>query len=560
MSLTALQSVAAAAQRYLEASARNPFASLVLSRPQRRFIEMVAQGLEVYWCSSNWGGKSFAGALVTVAAARGLTNIGGVKIPKLKTPIRASVLIRSYDQAADSINPAYLKALGTHPHRIGWIDKGLGHIGAIRVKPDDCKSDEDQHWSIIRFISQKNQESNLGGRLDVCHADEPPVQFTWAEARKAGFSGRGFLSFITATPIHASEWGWIESDYEQAHEQPYEGKVRLQTSLYDGIPEVLSRAEADELANHKWKNDPHRKARIYGIPVDVSGACPFNAEHLERWRKRCEPGTPDKILVKSKVDSAVTGRSKVDLAMECFRWSEDKALPDETYYLTADLASGVESPMHDPLCIQLWARRSRRLVLTWNGYVHPYGLGWLAGILTHRYNSPLGAVMHDPERNGGFIDQYLEGLDDALRERGLRPNVARENYRSKPSTWATREGYAQNKESRDNLIGALQRALAADDCDIRDIGVVDCMANCIYDDMGRIVARYGYHDERLICTGRALHVLNVRTAPSPRESRKDSGSMATFRAMYRNTFGRDLPRGGAPEPDGVGLRWRGPRA
>jgi hypothetical protein len=305
----------------------------------------------------------------------------------------------------------------------------------------------------------------------------------------------------------------------------------------------------------KYEGDPLKRARLYGDPIDISGACPFDAGALERWRRRCESGTKERIVVQSKLTSPIDGRQRAEIVLDVEKWGEMD--PEDTYYITADLASGVDSPIHDPLCLHVWARRRRALVFTYNGFVNPYGLGWLAGLVSLRFNSPLGPALHDPENNSGYIDQYLEGLSDFLNSKNLPLNISRQQYKHRPGTWAPKLGYHQDERTRHSLITAWTRALLTDDCDIRSVAVVDCLANCIIDARGNVVARSGYHDEHLICGGRALDVLNTKPAPT-RARTAPTDSIQRFQGMVSGAFGgREVipatPRAAPP----LGFRWSG---
>jgi hypothetical protein len=523
-----------------------------LTGVQKRVIRAACSGLEVYWRSGNWGGKTTGGALLGVSLSQGKSEIDGVPLPSFEMPAHGWVMMRSYKQGGPSVLAAYRKALADWPHEIGWINKRLEYAGMIWVKPEHWTNDEPESWSKITFASQENTDVALGGRLDWVHADEPPIEETWREIRKAGVKSRGFVAFITATPLKASEWGWLESDFEGCRDQPKNGRLLIVSSVYDNmagppaygalLPEVIHDLE------EKYEGDPLKRARLYGDPIDVTTACPFDAGALERWRRRCVPGIKEAIFVQSKIDNPI-GRQRAEIILEVEKWGE--ADPDDTYYITADLASGVDSPIHDPLCLHVWARRARSLRLVYNGYVNPYGLGWLAGLLSVRFNSPLGPALHDPENNSGYIDQYLEGLSDCLATKNLPLNISRQQYKHKPGTWAPKLGYHQDQRTRHSLINAWMRALIDDDCDIRSVQVVDCLAHCEIDAKGNVAARHGYHDEHLICGGRALDVLNTKGAIKPPKT-APSDSIQRFHDMLTGALG-NLPK--SQRGNGDGLRW-----
>lgn len=539
-------SAVALAQRAAAAVDRDPLDSFEFaSHAQRRLVEVACGGIEVYYRSGNWAGKTWIGAATGISLSQGRRylgkaapskwSVGRIPLPQRRLPQHGWVLSRSYKQQGPSVQEAYLKLLGKWPHECGWINRKLNHLGYIWVKPKGWHSDDYETWSKITFASQENDDVALGGRLDWVHADEPPRQEVWREIRKAGLASRGFVLFITATPIDVAEWGWLEDDFKLAQDGPYKGRLLISSTVYDNLS--LSDEEKKAL-EEKYENDPHREARLYGTPIHAGGACPFPGPGLASWKKKSEPGAPHLVEVQTKVESQAGGRMKTVLSVSVDGWGDRD--PASSYYFTVDLASGVRSPNHDPCCLQVWCRKRRKLMRMYWDYLHPYGMGRLAAALAPAFSTPVGPPVIDPENNGGYIDQFLEGLEDG----GAIGCVPRDWRSSRPGAWPKALGYAQGRVTRDNAIAALMRA-AADEiagepsCDIRSLALVECLGNCITDGTGKIVARFGYHDDPMLCAGRALHMLNVMPAESPREESQPD-SLLRFRDLLQASFGRPI--------------------
>ena len=505
---------------------RDPLADFrCRSWAQRALLQSVSQA-EVYWRSGNSGGKTLGGAALGVALARGVRRLDGIDLPRLVQPTVGWVLSRSYKQQVHSVQRAYLNLIGRWPHEIGWVNRGLGHIGLIRVRPNDWDDDDPETWSQIVFASQENKDVAVGVRIDWCHGDEPPVEEVWREIRARSQAGRQFILFITATPEKRSEWWWLEEDFAGCRGEIKRGRLLLQSSIYDN--QALAPAEIKQI-EERWRGDRLLKARLYGEPVDTTGDCPFDPEILDRWAARCYPGEREKVAIQTKRDGP-QGRQRVAVNAEVEVWIPPDPL--DLYYVNADLASGVKSSQHDPLGLHVWSRRRRALALRYNGYLHPYGMGWLAGILAKRYTTKEGPPLVDPERNGGWFDQFVEGLHECGQF-----TLSRDFDRASQK-WSTKLGFATGKDTRDEIIAAIERAMLNDDCGIWSADVVSCLAQCIVDPNEKILAGPGKHDEDLILSGRALHVIS-RRLQSPRIEKQPEG-VQRFRELLARQFGRDV--------------------
>ena len=187
--------------------------------------------------------------------------------------------------------------------------------------------------------------------------------------------------------------------------------------------------------------------------------------------------------------------------------------PTETYYITAYLRSGL--PIHEPLCVQVWGVETRRLNAMQEGHIFPYDLGRLAARMAKAYTTPLGRPTVAPISKGGtYTGQFLEGLE----AEGFRGAVAQEQQLAKPGD--TRElGHQERKPTMDNVIGALQRAVRAGECEIQSEAVLRSMMLASVDEDGELQVGPGRRVGHVVCAGLALHALNMR-GPSRRSRRK----------------------------------------
>lgn len=523
-------------------SRRDPLARFVYRNPvQRTLVENVHRA-QIYLHAANMSGKTTVGCALDVALCRGLHKLGGVRLPRLELPVHGALIVGSYKQSVGSSIAAIRQWVGEHPCEEAMVQASMDYVGIFYIRPDGWRSNDWKTWSRI-YVFTHDGELPEGLRLDFVHADEIPPPAVLYACRFRGKAGKPFLLYITGTPIYEKEWGYLMTDKEFLHclNQVKDGKLRLQSSLFDN--DALSE-EDRERAQRAAASDPHGRARLWGEHIDVSGSCPFDPEALHRLMMRVKAPERLSVVVRTKHPERVSlDTPEIPLPISVFGPADER----DSYYLTADLASGIRAPSHDPLAVHVWARSARRLVVTYNGFVHPFGLGQLAAELARRYTTPVGPCLVDPERNGGYFDQFMEGL-----YAGGYYSVAHD---SRPGVAAQKIGYDQSKATRDNIVAAWVKALQNDDIVMESEEVLSCLSNCI-DDGGTVIARHGYHDEHLICGGRALHVIDTRgerraPRPPPLDER------AAFARMLRDMFGRPVIRslaglGGPPD------RWSPP--
>lgn len=179
--------------------------------------------------------------------------------------------------------------------------------------------------------------------------------------------------------------------------------------------------------------------------------------------------------------------------------------PDQTdrYYITAFLTSGLA--VHPKACVTFWAVDARMLVTFFEDYAYPFELGRTVAEIAKPYTTPAGSPTVDPLSRGGYIDQFLEGLEAG----GFRGSVSREEWISRPKGQTNRLGFGDERPTVDNIIGAIQRAIAQQDCTIQSASVLRALMNASVDDDGELQTGPGRRVGPVICVGRALHALNM---------------------------------------------------
>lgn len=186
--------------------------------------------------------------------------------------------------------------------------------------------------------------------------------------------------------------------------------------------------------------------------------------------------------------------------------------PTDTYYLTAYLTSGLA--FHEPACVQVWAQDGRMLVAALEQRLHPYHVGHQTALVSRNYLTPVGRPTVDPQAKGGYIDQFIEGLEAG----GYRGSIAREQWLSKPHE-TQRAGFGEQRPTVDNILAAIQRAIEKQDCSILSASLLRALMLASVDETGELQEGPGRRVGPVLCAGRALHVLNLR-GPSRRDKAK----------------------------------------
>jgi len=460
------------------------------------------------------------------------------------------VLVQSYSQAKDSSMAAYRKLLGRWPHKIGWLDRGLGHIKLIKVRPENWPYDDPETWSQITFISQENMTDEdvrfvQGARLHSAQMDEIGLMSVWREIRARRIANAELYLGIGATPEYKHEWEEFYDDFRECLGRVVRGRIRVQWSVRDNralrLEDIEKRVESYLLGSGK-KSDLF-DARVAGEHVDVSGSCPFPDEPMDRMLNGggahlgCRPGRLDKIVLRAAPKSDLEPDYRDILPAHAYweRWLPYE--PTHSYLLVADTSRGIDDPTHDPAELELWDWTEPMVVGRFGmrdgvgGYLDEESLAILADKIGREY----GNAMIDCEVTGQFGVQFIL----TLRKLGY-PNLAHDDRALRPGDPAANYGWVANATSNGEIVNALINGLSNDlfQCWSRDM--VLQWKDVREDEQGRPAnVRKGarHHREAMVCAGRALHWITTRPAPKILAARRAMG----IEAALRRDFGRRIP-------------------
>lgn len=504
------------------------------SKQQAKLMLFLAKFLEVLARFGNSAGKTSGVAAAFVAMCRGMTHLDGVALPAARRPMIHWVLTKTRRQQVDSVQAEYLRWIGGHPHQIAWDNRAKHYIDSIWISTRWCLHGHDAHCHhcsrIVFHCEQSGLESALGGRIDSCHADEPPSWRIWREIRSRKRAMSNLLLIITATPLYRKDWEDMAREFVDCDERPRDGRVEVRSTLHDN--QFLTPDDRAKLIAN-WKGDPLFDARLDGTYVDASGLCPFPKAWLDRWEKRCaEPILTKRMMIEAERDTESGIVLEHRKASVDFWWMREK---HETYWALIDPSTGIEDSTHDPAGVSIFARRRPRLVARYDGYLGAHGCGVLATKLARYYNN----AYIDVETNGG----YGRGSLQAIRALGYH-YLNWQDVELSPGQWRKRLGWVTTPNIRGSMMVAIQRALEENDIHIPCRSVISTLRGVILGPGGKYVAAPGRHDEDMILLGRALLLMTDRPdAPvAPSERRLD---MST--ALRRET-GRGRPTIDDDEP------------
>lgn len=476
----------------------------------------------------NGSGKTYTGAALGVALARGLTELGGTPLPKMPVPNVGWVMVQTRMQQVDASQKAYLHWLGKHPHKISYVSgEGKGYIERIDVATAKCKHGMDKRCetcSRIMFHCAES-DSSIGGRIHWAHGDELPPGKLWGEVRARFTAGVPFLRFLTYTPLFVDDWEWIAKEFKDCQGVWNDRRIEFRATIFDN--RFISAEQAEAVVS-QW-TDHYREARINGEFVDTRGDCPFDVPRLLEWKKRCEPPTVKERHITVQTVTHLGAAFEPRIA-RIEVWDDPQ--PEDSYVLVADPSTGVRSANHDPAGFQVWSRLRRRLVARFDDYLEPYGLGWLISLVAQEYN----LALVDVDMTGGYGGPTITALGN-LQYR----NINRDYMEFRPGTHTSQLGFRITAEGRQEITTAIQRALAEQSADVPSEAVLKCLLGCVVDSKGKSLAGPGGHDEDMICMGRALHLMDTLGKPMAR--------VITPREKLYRAIGRGMPLSLPPEED-----------
>jgi hypothetical protein len=452
---------------------------------------------ELHLRACNKGGKTSTVAALVLACLQKREHLDGVPLPQWRGPLEAAQLVLDYKQQLLSVQPAYLRLLGSWPHHARYTGEILS---SLSVKPLGA-SDHENEWSVLHFLSQENKRTGVGVRGDVIAFDEPPVIDILRELRKAAHAGRRSLILIGETPTVRREWWPLREDYGETLRRSIRRvdreRAEVRWSLDEVADWVLSPEEKDKL-RRKYRTDPLRDAREHGDYINAVGECPFDAETLLQLLEECrDPNIVEwRVSIESLAGERATQVARVPV--EIFGSPE----PGAEYYGCIDPASGVDDHKHNPAGLHLRAVGSGDLVVRWNGYLAPYSVGVLGAGLGRQYNN----ARFDVEMKDHWGVNVVRGFTASRYGR-----LCHEERELRPGEWAKEVGFDNNEETRAAIIGCVQEWLEARRAGVRYANcpsrkIIECLLDCQLDERGKIVAGATGtdHGEDLILWGQGL--------------------------------------------------------
>jgi hypothetical protein len=511
-----------------------------MSDEQERVLHEIGRG-EILVGSGNQAGKTTLGKMF-VAMAQGREFLGGIRLPRIPTPNVFVVASLDFEQQRLSVQPKYLEAIGTWPHKPEWDRETLK---SLRIRPIGHRDDDPKTWSLISFISAKNLSAGTGFRGNGYHCDEPPPMWLLRELRKMAQPGEICVGIITATMVKRSQWYPMRLDYPDPTQNTgkwLNGFLRLRAPAFnpDDLDDIsvgnraLTRSDKQRLMD-LYANDPDRDARILGLEIDTANTSPFRhvMDELQRQFERARPGVKELIEVTREVpttDGKVAVTELVDLEV----W--EKAKPNCIYKLILDTSMGIDDGRHDPANLNIVNMTEGRQAARYSGFVGELGSGVLAGLLSRRYNDGFVRV----GTTGGYGDTCLTGL----RLVGCRNIDTRDIVGKDGKLQRTMIGYKEDAGTRTAhataLIDVFKSArMGAPYYQIQSPDDLAELIDLTFNSKDRVAPQSGLHDEALAVHGEAAMLLapdRKRRAIADSKQRSPMGPIE----MMRRAMG--LPR------------------
>lgn len=451
--------------------------------------------------AANKGAKTYNLAAYVLACLQKRKELDGVRLPQWRGPVSALCLVVDHEQQKLSTQKHLITLIGKHPHHA--INKGQGILGTLQVQALDGSDT----WSSLTILSQKNKATGVGARADIVWADEPPIEQTWREVRKAGDAGRRIIRPLGFTPTVRRQWAWLRNEYGDSPRNsitritPEWAEIRW--SLHDN--KALTPDEISKLLR-EYKKDALFDARVYGDYANEAGKCPFDEDALEGMLAEIGSFEPEimewRVPVESDEGEPVT---RVLIPVEIFA----KARHGASYYIPIDPSAGIDDGNHDPAGLHVREIGSGDLMARCVGPIRPYALGVLAAALARQYNN---AVIQ-PEVNDGWGLTVLKGIYASHYG-----NIGSERRQLDLSGnhWSNEVGFRTTKESRNDMMGRIQEWTDAWKAGVRYANcpsrkVIECLLDCVLDETGKPVAAPGLHDEDLILWGQGLRKAVTRS-------------------------------------------------
>lgn len=464
---------------------------------QELLIQSVAGRVEVLGLGANRCGKTRVGAALAVALARCRHELGGFELPPVNRPSVGVIFTEGWKQQIESTQQTILEMLGSWPHVVRYSSQvPLGAV-LILVKPDGWHDDDERTWSRIWFhVKGDGKGTSVEGiNPDWGWADEPPSIHDWREFRMRSRDNVMPLRWITMTPKWVEDWEPILRDFDGCEHRPHGGRLLIRASVYDNPFLSQEHIAAREQAA---QGDEHIRARLWGEPVDISGACPFPSPYLDRWAAQCvAPRTIDVDVLDEREAPEGVVRDQHIATYEVYRAATSRL---GAFYANIDPSLGINDGKHDPGGIHVYDREAPLdQVGRFKGFLPPFALGYLAARMLREHwlgdQTPVKV-----ENNDGYWIAVVRGLRAAGHN-----NIAfstRENRLT--GVIENVAGWHTTTQNRQMFIGEIQSAMLAGRFPTKSKGVVDSLRR-VKRLEGRSERIEGPQDEDMILLGEWLY-------------------------------------------------------
>jgi len=458
---------------------------------------------ELHLRACNKGTKTESTAAFMVACLQKRPTLDGARIPQWRASrIEGCQFVLDYKVQIMSVQAAYRRVLGSWPHK---VQREGQHVSGLLVMPVGGDPTDESGWSILQFLSLKNNATGVGFRGHVAAFDEPPPMSVLQEMRKFSHAGQVGLRVIAETPTKRSQWYGLREDYGDHPRRRItrvdQDRAECRWSLEDVSDLVLSPAEKAEL-RRSYARDPIADAREHGDYQNAVGESPWGEAGvavLQAMLKSDEVRAPEIKLWRITAEVTREGQPEEvhKVPVQVFGAPE----PGKRYYVNVDPASGKGTG--NPLAVLVVEFGTCNLMARWNGHMAPSSVGVLAAGLGRQYNmAPI-----DVEMNDSWGVNVVRGI----REAGYgESNLCHARRELRPGEWAIETGWRMDKEAKAAGIGCILDWLDARAsgivyalCPSRD--VLETLLDAQMDEEDKIVASPGIdHLEDMILWGQAL--------------------------------------------------------
>ena len=400
-----------------------------------------------------------------------------LRLLKLAAPCRSSLLFKSMDSGWEKIQGFIFNGLWVDEEpaqEMIWNEAGMRTIARDGFMLMTFSPLRGLSWSYkrlyrnaVRFVSTKNT-SNIPEDVGIVHTLEEIEQLKERQL----------------------------CELSNSNETTDPNIQFFQMSIYDTRHLPSKRIQDKE---REFQHDPIQyQARILGQFTKIVGREVFNTIKLTSIQSGLAGhGTRYEILENEQLKAMPMGR------LTSFVDKKDGHI----YVIGADSAEGTRDG--DYSCAQILDRTTCEQVAIWHGHCSPEEFARILNALGKHYNTAKLA----PERNFHGI-----GIVNALRHQFKYPklycdiDVALDAAGSE--TTQKRFGWLTNTRTKPLMIQLLSVAVTSGQLKMHDMQTIEEMLTFVYNDDGKMEARGGCYDDRVIALAIAVAVMQRTPLPS----------------------------------------------